>query len=236
MKKIILFGIVLLQFFSCSSTPKPPISYQKYITPSEITDEKSNRSLNSLFENKGGLFEDTKARKLNDLVTIKVVENISGTNDAQTNSSRDSQSSYGIDNFFGMNLDFNLQNAFGLKTLYRDNNVFAPSAKGGSKSDFKGKGDTQRSGRLIGVITAKVVEVLPNGNLIIESRKEILINNEKQILTVRGIIRPEDIEQDNTILSSKVADAEIYYMGEGIIGEKQKPGWLTNLFDKIWPF
>lgn len=235
MKKYAIFFLILI-ILSCSSIPEPPISYQKYITSPENPATENKKISNSLFDNRGGLFEDPKARRLNDLVTIKVAENISGTNDAQTNTSRESQSNYGVGNLFGMNLDYNLQNAFLLKNFYRDSNVFSPTAKGSAKSDFKGKGDTQRSGRLIGTITAKVIELLPNGNLVIESRKEIVINNEKQILSLKGIIRPEDIESDNTILSNKVADAQIYYSGEGIIGEKQRSGWFTRFLDTIWPF
>lgn len=234
MKKLVCI-LVFFNLLACSSVPKPSESYQKYITPpGNIV--KETKSSNSLFDNRGSLFEDPKARRLNDLVTIKVIENISGTNDAQTNTSRDSQANYGIDSLFGMNLDFNLQNAFLLKDFYKSGNTFAPVTKGNAKSEFKGKGDTQRSGKLVGTITAKVIEVLPNGNLVIESRKEIVINNEKQILSVKGIIRPEDVEADNTIFSYKVADAQIYYSGEGVIGEKQRPGWLARFLDTIWPF
>ncbi len=135
-----------------------------------------------------------------------------------------------------MNTDFNIQNLPIINGFYKAGNVFSPSIKGSAKSDFKGDGDTARTGRITGTITAKVVEVLPNGNLVIESRKEIIVNNEKEILVLRGIIRPDDISQNNTILSQYVADAQIYLVGEGTLGDKQSQGWLVRFLDKIWPF
>jgi flagellar L-ring protein precursor FlgH len=104
------------------------------------------------------------------------------------------------------------------------------------KDSFKGAGETTRTGTLVGTITAKVVEVMPNGNLLLESRKDIVINNERQTLILRGMIRPDDVALDNTIVSSKVADAEVYFVGNGIVQEKQSPGWLVRMLDKAWPF
>ncbi len=85
-------------------------------------------------------------------------------------------------------------------------------------------------------ITARVVDVLPNGNFIIESRKDITVNREKQLLLLRGVIRPDDIAGDNTILSSYVANAEMIYTGDGVVSDKQGQGWLVQLLDWVWPF
>jgi flagellar L-ring protein precursor FlgH len=120
--------------------------------------------------------------------------------------------------------------------LYKGTNVFSPSVKGNGKSDFAGKGDTTREGKLTATITAKVIEVLPNSNLVLESRKEILVNNEKEILVFKGIVRPDDISPNNTVSSQYVADAQIYLIGDGVLDDKQSPGWLARFLDKIWPF
>ncbi len=190
----------------------------------------------SLWKNKASLYEDKKARRVNDLVTIIINETTTAQKKASTSSSRDSSTNYGLDTFFGMNTDFNIQNLPLINGFYKAGNVFSPAVKGSAKSDFKGDGDTARTGKIAGTITAKVVEVLPNGNLVIESRKEIFVNNEKEILVLRGIIRPDDISQSNTILSQYVADAQIYLVGEGTLGDKQSQGWLVRILDKIWPF
>ncbi|PJA56905.1 MAG: flagellar basal body L-ring protein, partial [Rhodocyclales bacterium CG_4_9_14_3_um_filter_68_10] len=78
--------------------------------------------------------------------------------------------------------------------------------------------------------------VMPNGTLSVESRKEITINNEKQVLILRGLVRPEDISVANMVASSKVADAEIFLVGDGVLQEKQRQGWLVRILDGVWPF
>jgi flagellar L-ring protein precursor FlgH len=210
--------------------PPPP----KYV---ERTDNiAAQSSANSLWSDSGNLFEDRKARRLNDLVTINVVESLSGSGKADTDTSRESTLDFDVTNFLGMNKDFNLHNVFGLKDLYKDANVFEPAISTTSKSKHKGAGDTNREGTLIATVTAKVIEVMPNGNLVLEGRKELTINNEKQILVLSGMVRPDDISADNTVVSSKIADAQVYYVGDGVLQEKQSPGWMVRTLDYIWPF
>ena len=105
-----------------------------------------------------------------------------------------------------------------------------------ASSKFDGSGSTSRKETLSATISAKVVDVLPNGNLKIEGRRNVKVNNEDQIVTVRGTIRQRDISAENTINSIFIADAQISYSGEGIISDRQKPGWLMNLVDLLWPF
>jgi flagellar L-ring protein precursor FlgH len=232
---VLLSVFCLLSFIGCvtpsAKLPPPPPKYVDHV------DEKmSESSANSLWSDGVNLFEDTKARRLNDLVTINIVESISGSGKADTDTSSESTLAFELSEFFGMNTDFNLQDDKLLKSLYKGGNVFEPKVESASKSEFKGKGDTNREGKLIATITAKVVEVMPNGNLILEARKELTINNEKQILVLTGMVRNDDIEVDNTILSSKIADAQVYYVGDGVIQEKQSPGWMARVLDYVWPF
>jgi len=196
----------------------------------------AQRSANSLWSDAGNILEDTKARRLNDLVTVNVVESFSGSGTAETSTSRDSSLDFELSDLFGMNTDFNLHNVFLLKDLFKGSNVFEPKVSSTSASDFKGKGDTNREGKLVATLTAKVVEVLPNGNLVIEARKEMTINDEKQILVLNGMVRPDDVDSTNSILSNKIADAKIYYVGDGVVQDKQSPGWFVRILDKVWPF
>jgi flagellar L-ring protein precursor FlgH len=239
--KFFLLSLFSLVLFSCAAELKEVRDIKKAGMPPkyyhETTQQDSlNISEGSLWRNKASLYEDRKARRVNDLVTIIINESATAQKKASTSASRDSSADYGLNNFFGMNTDFNIQNLPLISGFYKAGNVFSPTVKGSAKSDFKGDGDTARAGRITGTITAKVVEVLPNGNLVIESRKEIFVNNEKEILVLRGIIRPDDISQNNTILSQHVADAQIFLIGDGTIGDKQSQGWLIRFFDKIWPF
>jgi len=105
-----------------------------------------------------------------------------------------------------------------------------------TKNDFDGSGETTRGGSLTATITARVVDVLPNGNLALEGKREISINNETKEILVQGIVRPRDLAYDNSVYSTQIADAKIIYTGVGILGEKQKPGWLARIVDGVWPF
>ncbi len=223
-----LFVLCIFLFLNaCATTPELPERPPKYV----YQEEKITRpTANSLWVERASLYEDTRARRLNDLVTIRVVETIAGSGKADTTLGRTSEIDAGVGTIFGIPNDLNFKNLFGR------GNTFSPSVKGKSESEFEGSGATNREGRLIGTITAKVVEVMPNGNLVIESRKEITINHEKQILVLRGMIRTEDVAVDNTVLSNKVANAEIFFVGDGIIQEKQSPGWLARFIDRVWPF
>jgi flagellar L-ring protein precursor FlgH len=228
-------GLLVLSVIGCASnSAKLPLPPPKYVYNMDVP--QYTGSANSLWSDTSNIIEDTKARQVNDLVTIKIVESLSGSGKADTDTSRDSSADYDMTNLFGMNNDFNIQNVKLLKDFYKGTNVFQPKIVGSGKSDFKGEGDTNRTGTLNATITAKVVETLPNGNLLLEARKELTINEENQILVLTGVVRPYDIDADNIVLSNKLADARIYYVGDGVINDKQKPGWMVRVFDNVWPF
>ena len=173
------------------------------------------------------LTEDGKARRLGDIVTIVITENASASKQATTATGRSSEISAGIPNLLG------LEKAGILTKNFADlSNLINASAS----SSFDGSGSTTRRESLSATITAKVVDVLPNSNLEIEGRRNVKVNNEDQIVTVKGVIRQRDITAENTINSIYVADAQITYSGEGIISDRQRPGWLMNVIDKLWPF
>lgn len=220
----LLLTVCCFSFACVTSTPQLPAHTPTYIYQKDRVEK---ASVNSLWNNNASLYEDVKARRLNDLVTINVSESIVGSGKADSTTTKKSAIDAGVTNFFGVPLDL---------TAGAAGHGISPRVAGTTTNDFKGTGLTTRQGKLTGTITAMVVEVMPNGNLAIESRKEITINNEKQILVLHGIIRPYDIAADNTISSSKVANAEVYFVGDGIVQDKQNPGWLAKITDRVWPF
>jgi flagellar L-ring protein precursor FlgH len=111
-----------------------------------------------------------------------------------------------------------------------------PSVKGNLKSKFEGDGETTRSGTLSAFITCRVVDVMPNGNLKIVGTREVMVNYENQLIILSGIIRPRDISDQNVILSTFISGAKIAYSGSGIVDDRQRPGWLANLLNNVWPF
>jgi len=85
-------------------------------------------------------------------------------------------------------------------------------------------------------MSCTVVDQFPNGNMLIRGKRIIKVNGEDQIITLSGIIRPEDIASDNTVESTRIADAGITYWGIGVLADRQKPGWMTRALDNVWPF
>lgn len=174
-----------------------------------------------------GITDDFKARRKGDIITIVISETASASKEASTDTSRGSTINAGMPNFMGLENTGFLKNNLGDLSKLINANV---------ESTYQGSGSTSRKENLNATITARVVEVIPNGNLMIEGRRNVKVNDEDQEIVLEGIVRPRDIAADNTVNSIYVADAKITYSGRGIISDRQRPGWLMNIVDKVWPF
>ena len=220
---------MVFEFTGCSTTPEPK---KIDIASIPVDTGPMPQSPGSLWPGetlRNTLFQDPMARHVGDTVTIIISEKTSATREATTSTSRSSSADIGITKFLGFPMHF------GLKGKMKGGD-FDPSVAGEYETAFEGEGTTTRSGELTAQLTARVVEVLPNGNLVIEGRKETLVNNELQYIVLSGIIRPEDISPQNTIASAYIADARIEYSGKGVITDEQRPGWLRRILDHVWPF
>jgi flagellar L-ring protein precursor FlgH len=114
--------------------------------------------------------------------------------------------------------------------------VFDPTLGATNDRSNKGSGTTTRSGTLTGTVSATIIAINENGNFAIEGKRSVTINFEEQLMVLTGIIRPSDINYDNTINSSLIADASITYTGDGVIAEEQRVGWLMRALSYVWPF
>lgn len=165
---------------------------------------------------------DLRARRVGDVVTIRIVESVQARQGADTESERDTNISGGIDFLFG------LQN-YAPEQLELDQLIGASSS-----TRFSGGGQNSRTNSLNTTITATVREVLPNGNFLIEASRQVKVNEEEERLTLRGTIRRFDIGPRNVVLSTAVSDIEIEYGGKGVIGSNLKPGILFRLIRYIF--
>lgn len=177
--------------------------------------------------NSMSLTDDYKARRRGDIVTIIITENASASKAAKTDTKRASTVNAGIPNFLG------LEQAGIIKNNFAD---LSKLINASVESTYGGSGSTSRQETLSATVSAKVIDVLPNGNLMIEGRRNVKVNNEDQIIIIEGTVRPADIGPNNVVNSIYVADARISYTGKGIISDRQSPGWLMNIVDKLWPF
>ena len=184
-----------------------------------------------------GMFIDTKARNVGDIVTVEIDESAKASNRANTETGRTSSLEAGIEKLFGIEDWWQNQILPKISNDLPKIDPFSnPSVKGSMKSDFAGDGATTRSGTLSAFITCRVVGVMPNGNLKIVGTREVMVNNENQLIILSGIIRPRDISDENVIMSTFISDAKIAYSGSGIVDDRQRPGWLANLLNNVWPF
>ncbi len=217
--------------------PHAPVSYQEYRAPSGTTrpyrgplqlgEPGVTSSLWRETSQGNNLFRDHRAFQPMDLITIMVSEQDEGSKEADTEVSKESSFLAGIANFFNFELDATASNP-GLDTSNLVNATMA--------SDFEAEGETTRKGSLSASISAMVVEVLPSGVMRIEGEKIISVNNEEQIMLISGLVRQRDVNSDNEVMSSKIANLRIDYFGRGALGEAQYVGWFTRILHNVWPF
>lgn len=173
-------------------------------------------------------FVDVRAHFPGDLLTVVVSEQSDGSKDATTDSSAESSISASVEEFFGIP-------AAAVKFLPKG---FNPESvvKASTARSSTGDAETKRTGRLTASITVRVVAVDPSGNLHVQGDKVIRVNREDQHIVLTGTVRPEDIGADNSVLSTRLADARIDYYGRGTVGDKQGTPLVHRLFDWVWPF
>jgi flagellar L-ring protein precursor FlgH len=163
------------------------------------------------------LFSDQRAIKVDDIVTILIVESAKAGSESKTNT--DKSQSFGVESESGS----------GFMRFFPQF-----SGSGGTKIGYDGKGGTSREGSLEATISARVVKVLDNGILVIEGSKVVEVNEEKGIIKISGMIRPLDIQKNNIVLSSSIADAQRTYSGKGVANTAQRPGILARILNWIF--
>ncbi|WP_313398400.1 flagellar basal body L-ring protein FlgH [Stenotrophomonas sp.] len=166
------------------------------------------------------LYGDRRARDVGDLLTITLIENTTATTTASTAISKKSDIEMGTPTLFGAPVTLGGKDILG--------------ASAASDRDFSGKGNSAQSNRLQGSLTVTVIQRLPNGNLVVQGQKNLRLNQGDELVQIQGIVRSADIGADNTIPSSKVADARIAYGGRGAVAQSNAMGWLGRFFNSAF--
>lgn len=172
------------------------------------------------------LFEDLKARRVGDILTVVLVEATDASKSAVTGTSKTTENTITNPTILGASPEFNLPKFL---PLNKTQNLSLESSLSSDHS-FDGSGTASQKNALTGNIPVSVVEVLPNGNLIVRGEKRVTLNNGVEYVQLSGIVRPVDILADNSVLSNQVADATINYIGDGAIAESNSSGWLSRFF------
>jgi len=222
MKRLLI--LLALPLAGCAVAPAPPPD-PGFVAVRPQVALPPPRQDGGLFQDGYGasLFTDPSARNVGDLITVILEERTQAKKSAST--SADKQQT----------LDVPVPTLFGGNVSYRGQNVLEASLA--AKRQFKGQGDSSQSNSLTGRITVTVAEVLPNGNLWVQGEKRLTLNEGSEFIRFSGVVRPEDIRGDNTVLSSQVGDATIVYSGRGTLADVNRPGWLARLMNSPWwPF
>jgi flagellar L-ring protein precursor FlgH len=169
-----------------------------------------------------GLFADLRARRVNDLVTVRVVENINASGSADSALDKKSNAAASVTKLFGAETRF---------PGWLDPGSLAAL---NTSTGFSGSGATNRAGSLTAVITTRVVEVLPNNDLVLEGIREVDINGDRQFIVLSGIVRAADIGPGNVVPSTAVGQMQIRYFGKGLIKDNLNPGWLVRALNKVF--
>lgn len=169
-----------------------------------------------------GLTSDRRASRVNDLITVRVIENIESSATADSQLDKNSSASASVPSLFGIETK--------LPSAIDPGNLASTSAE----SAFKGSGTTTRTSMLTATITTRVAEVLPNGDLVLEGVRELDLNGERQLVVLTGMVRAQDVRRNNQVFSTQIAQLRIQYYGRGLMKDNLKPGWLVRIMNKIF--
>ncbi len=228
--KTLVILVSLLALWGCATQPPAPVIHAGDLPELEVTQKAHYVSEGSLYAESGAadLVSDFRARHVGDILTVQVVESSLGSSSADSSLKKDSSNKLEAPVLFGwenkikghLGPDFDPSLAF----------------QTGSSKEFTGEGATTRKQSLSASIAVRVMAVGTGGRMLIAGTKKITVNQEKQTLTLAGIVRPEDVGPNNTITSNSIADLSVHYGGKGDINDVTRQGWFQRLLSKIWPF
>jgi len=228
--------VVGIFFIGCSTHPMDPtinIKPPKYVEEMPSKEQDFPNNLGSLFTNGDNLFSDTKAMRVNDIVTVIIEERVSQSSQASKKLNEANTNAGGV-----FDATISGSASLGGKTLFNlgKTGIGLNLPTMNSNRSFQGSGTQQRNESFQTTISARIVKVLKNGNYFIVGRREVYLDGQKQIIEVSGVIRPEDIGADNTINSKYISDAKIVYKTEGDLKRYTEENWFSKFWSSIAPW
>ena len=224
-----LLSLVVLT--GCSTTaPAPNDPHFAPVAP--VTPTPSAQSVGSIYASDSGvaLWEDKRARRIGDIVTIILQERTSSKKSTSTDISKDDTNEMSVGNLLGTTPTSVLPGFLGGKTM-------TPNTSTDNSRSFEGDASSDQSNQLSGRITVTVVDVLANGNLSVRGEKWMTLSEGDEFIRIQGTIRASDVNPDNTVFSERLADARITYSGRGQLANAQRQGWMSKFFTSdYWPF
>lgn len=225
MRIIVVFSLVLVA--ACSTHIAPYTPKHRKLDPGTFGTRPVAHDGSLYAENAPGFFEDAIASRVGDLIVVRIDEKDLATSQADTKLNKSDEATYGLPAALGFLGP--LQKRF---PGVDPQKLFASN----SEQKFTGAGAIARQGQVTATLPVRVAQVLANGDLFIEGTKVVMVGHEEKHIYVSGIVRRIDIAEDNSVPSSRIADAEIEYTGRGDVSDTQRRNWFSRAIAKIWPF
>ncbi len=233
--KLVLLGCSLL-LGACASTPpaKPNDPNFAPVQPGALMPPPPADG--SIYQQGYGisLWEDQRARRVGDVLTINLQEQTVSTKKNTSTIKKDNKTDMAAPTVMGVSPTLKTP---GILTGLTDQASLTLANTGDAKREFAGSGNADQSNKLVGSITVTVAEVLPNGVLVVRGEKWMTLTNGEEFIRIQGLVRTSDIRPDNSVLSTRLADARITYSGTGELADAGHQGWLAKFFNSgLWPF
>lgn len=230
--RVVLLCVCVMSLAACQSLPERDPAYAAVRPVALPPVDAGNGSIYQAGHDIR-LFEDSRARRVGDLLTINLVETTSASKQSATELSKSNDTSVANPTILGTTPQFNTPGILPLASNQNNNLGFGLS----SDNEFSGDSSSSQSNSLTGSITVTVAEVLPNGYMVVRGEKVTSLNQGHEYVRISGIVRPTDIRPDNTVPSTQIADAQITYTGSGSTADTNKIGWLARFFiSSLFPF
>lgn len=213
--------------------PEMSFTPPKYVEEMPSREEENNFvARGSLFgQGDSPLFSDHKAMHVNDIVTVVISESATSSNKADK--ALTEADTIGLNGGVFTSGGTNSQITSAVSKL---NGLASIGFDAGSSSNYAGSGSSSKNATFTTTVSSRIVKVMSNGNYFIVGRREIMVDDQKQIMQLSGVIRPYDIDQNNQINSAKISDAKILYANEGDVDRSVNQGWASKMVQAVWPF
>jgi flagellar L-ring protein precursor FlgH len=223
----LVYGLLALGLGGCATTP--PTAVHQPMTARPAYRQMPQATSGSIFQDVSvrPLFEDRRARYVGDILTVSITENNAASAESASNAKRSGAVSARV----------GALNVYPLNKIKQFNKLADMSVDTNSSNTFEGSGDVENTNAFKGTITVTVIEVYPNGNLLVSGEKQVAIGHQQEFIRLSGVVNPRDVKSEtNSVESSRVADARIEYKASGYVSEAQVMGWLARFFLSALPF
>jgi len=232
MKRFLFFLLSsVLMLSGCASPGKPSPGDPRYSPVMPVSPAPSSKAVGSIYASGAGisLWEDKRARRIGDIITVFLDERTISSKSNNTDIKKEDKLDMNVNSLMGVEPSFHVPG-------FPDKR-FTLSSDTDNNRDFTGEAESDQSNRLLGQISVTVADVLANGVMVVRGEKWMTLSQGDEFIRLEGLLRPSDISPDNTVMSSRMADARITYSATGALADAQEQGWVSRMFNSPWwPF